>query len=378
MRPEVGKGRIRLGLVGGGPGSFIGAVHRIAAEMDRKIELVAGAFSSSAERSRGAAKDYAIDPDRAYASLDDMLTGEAGRADGIEMVAIATPNHLHLSQAKAALAAGIAVMSDKPATATLAEARELADAVASSAAPYRLTFTYTGYPMVREARARIAAGEIGSVRKVVVEYYQGWLSDRLEDLGNKQAGWRVDPARAGLGGCIGDIGVHAFNIAEFVTGDRVTAINPDLAAVVENRPLDDDCTVMMRFAGGARGLLAASQIATGERNNLRIRVFGTKGNIAWSHEEADRLLITDPIGSLLTIFGGGNAAGVDAAAATRIPAGHPEGYLEAFGNLYKDFACLLRGEGGELLPGIEEGLRSMAFVDNAVRANGGGWTELTI
>lgn len=369
---------IRMGLVGGGPGSFIGPVHRIAAELDRRIVLVAGAFSSDAARSQAAAATYGLSPDRAYSSLEAMIAGEAGRPDGIEMVAIATPNHLHLPQARMALAAGLAVMSDKPATATLAEARELAEVVASARQPYRLTFTYTGYPMVREMRARIAAGEISQVRKVVVEYFQGWLSDRVEDHGSKQAAWRVDPAQAGLGGCIGDIGVHAFNIAEFVTGDVVVAINPELAAVVDGRALDDDCTVLLRFGGGARGILAASQIATGERNNLRLRVFGETGNMEWSHEASDRLTLTDAGGSTRTLFAGSGAVGPAAVAASRLPAGHPEGYLEAFGNLYRDFAGLLRGEPAPQLPGIADGLRSMAFVETAVRCNGQGWTKLYI
>jgi len=368
---------IRLGLVGGGPGSFIGGVHRIAAEMDRRIVIVAGAFSSDAGRSREAGAGYGVDVDRAYPDLDTMLAREAARPDGIEMVAITTPNHLHLPQARAALAAGLAVMSDKPATATLAEARELADAVGGAAQPYALTFTYTGYPMIREAKARIAAGDIGAVRKVVVEYFQGWLADRIEDQGNRQAAWRVDPAKAGLGGCIGDIGVHAFNLAEFVVGTQVTAINAELATMVEGRALDDDCTILLRFDGGARGILAASQICTGERNNLTLRVYGERGSIAWHHEASDRLILSDADGSMRTLFAGGSAVGTSAAAAARLPAGHPEGYLEAFANLYRDFADLVRGKPAPLLPGIAEGLRSMTFVDRAVRNNGQGWVELT-
>lgn len=367
---------IALGLVGGGPGSFIGAVHRTAAELDGRIRLVAGAFSSDADRSRAAAAGYGIDPARAYPDLATMLAREAERPDGIRMATIATPNHLHLDQARAALHAGIAVMSDKPATATLDEALALRDVVAASDAPYRLTFTYTGYPMVREARARIAAGEIGAVRKVVVEYFQGWLSDRVEDSGNRQAAWRVDPARAGLGGCIGDIGVHAFNLAEFVTGGQVAQLSADLAAVVPGRALDDDCTVLLRFADGARGILAASQIATGARNDLRLRVFGERGNLDWSHEAANRLTITHPDGSTHTLHAGSGTLGRDAAAATRLPAGHPEGYIEAFANLYRDFARLLSGEPAPLLPDIGAGVRSMAFIERAVRNNGRGWVEL--
>lgn len=366
---------IRAALVGGGAGAFIGPVHRIAAELDGQIRLVAGAFSSKPERSFEAGARYGIAGDRAYSDYATLISRECQREDGAEMVIIATPNHLHLSIARAALNAGLAVMSDKPATASLSEARELAGLVAGAARPYRLTFTYTGYPMVREMRARIAQGAVGRVRKVVAEYFQGWLAEAIEGE-NKQAAWRTDPARSGVGGCIGDIGVHAFNLAEFVTGDHVNSISADLAAVVEGRQLDDDCTVLLRFAGGARGILAASQIATGERNNLRLRVYGDCGALEWSHETSDRLTLTTADGVVSTIWAGTGLPGADAQAATRLPAGHPEGYLEAFANLYRDFARLLRGEEAPLLPGIEAGVRSMAFVDTAVRANGAGWVEL--
>ncbi|WP_326522992.1 Gfo/Idh/MocA family protein [Sphingomonas sp.] len=369
---------LRLGLVGGGPGSFIGPVHRIAAEMDREIVLVAGAFSSDAARSLEAGRGFGIDPARAYPDLDTMIAAEGRRADGIEMIAIATPNHLHLSQASAALAAGLGVMSDKPPTATLAEARDLATAVGRASRPYGLTFTYTGYPMVREARARIAAGEIGRVRKVIVEYLQGWLSQPIEADGDRQAVWRVDPSRAGIGGCIGDIGVHAFNLAEFVTGDAVAELDADLAAVVPGRALDDDATVLLRFRGGARGIMIASQVATGERNNLRLRIFGERGGIDWCHETADRLALTDADGSIRTIWGGSAAIGGDARAVSRLPAGHPEGYLEAFANIYRDFARRMRGEDAPLLPGVDAGVRAMAFVETAVRANQAGWMELDV
>lgn len=366
---------VRLGLVGGGPGAFIGPVHRVAAELDGEIHLVAGAFSADPARSSEAGKGYGIDPDRAYPSLDAMLTRERERADGIQMIAIATPNHLHFPAAKAALEAGIAVMSDKPATATLDEAVELAALVERTGVPYRLTYTYTGYPMVREMRERITNGAIGHVRKVIVEYLQGWLSDPIEDV-NKQAGWRVDPARAGTGGCIGDIGVHAFNLLEFVTGDIVTEINADLAAVVKGRVLDDDCNVALRLGRGSRGLLLASQVATGERNNLRIRVFGTHGAIEWCHEACDRLTINGEDGMVSTLWAGSRLAGATAHAATRLPTGHPEGYFEAFANLYRDFAGLLKGRPAPLLPGIACGVRSLAFVDAAVRNNGVGWVPL--
>lgn len=366
--------RVRLGLVGGGPGAFIGPVHRIAAELDRRIELVAGAFSSDAGRSRAAGEAYGVDPARAYESVEAMIAAEAQRPDGIEMLAVATPNHLHLAAARAGLEAGLAVLSDKPATATLAEAEDLAAIVARTGGLYGLTYTYTGYPMVREARARIAAGELGTIRKVVVEYLQGWLAEPIEREGQKQAAWRVDPAKAGQGGCIGDIGVHAFNLAEFVVGAPVEAILPDLAAVVPGRALDDDATVLLRFSGGARGILAASQVATGERNGLRLRVWGDKGGLDWSHEACDRLSLVSADGSVRTLFGGSGAVGADAAAASRLPAGHPEGYLEAFANLYRDFAGAVRGGERGLVPGIADGLRSMRFVAAAV--TGDGWIPL--
>jgi predicted dehydrogenase len=368
--------RIRMGLIGGGPGAFIGPVHRLAAEMDRRIELVAGAFSSDPARSLAAGEAYGIDPARAYPSVEAMIAAEAQRPDAIQMVVIATPNHLHLPAAKAALDAGLAVMSDKPATATLAQAQELAALLADKGGLYGLTFTYAGYPMIREAKARIAAGEIGRVRKVVAEYYQGWLAQPIEQDGNKQAGWRTDPKRAGQGGCIGDIGVHAFNLAEFVVGDAVEQVNADLGIVVPGRALDDDMTVLLRFANGARGMVGASQIATGERNNLTLRIYGETGAIRWSHEAADRLIITDADGSDRTLWAGSGHVGDWAARAVRVPAGHPEGYLEAFANLYRDFADRMAGEDAPLLPGIAEGLRSMRFVSACVEGNGKGWVQL--
>ncbi|HWI87558.1 MAG TPA: Gfo/Idh/MocA family oxidoreductase [Sphingomonas sp.] len=367
---------LRLGLVGGGPGAFIGPVHRLAAEMDREILLVAGAFSSDAARSSAAGEQYGLDPRRAYPSYDAMIAGERSRADGIEAVAIATPNHLHLSVARAALEAGLAVISDKPATATLEEALELQAVVARCGRPYALTYTYTGYAMVREMRARVMAGAIGKVRKIHVEYLQGWLTQAIERDGNRQAAWRVDPAKAGLGGCIGDIGVHAFNLVEFVVDARVTAISADLATVVPGRQLDDDCTVLLRFDDGARGVLIASQVATGERNNLRLRVYGEEGALEWCHEAADRLTMTGLDGEVRTIWQGSGLVGPEASRVSRLPAGHPEGYLEAFANIYRDFAKRLRGGDAPLLPGIEEGVRSMRFVATAVGANSPEWLEL--
>lgn len=369
--------RLRMGMIGGGPGSFIGPIHRIAAELDREIELVAGVFSSDASRSAQAGESYRIDPARAYPDLDAMFAAERARADGIDFVAIVTPNHHHLPAARAALAAGLPVISDKPATATLAQARELAGHVAAAGLPYALTHTYSGYPLVREARARIAAGALGAIRKVVVEYPQGWLAG---EASGKQAEWRVDPAKSGPGGCIGDIGTHAFQLAEFISGLKVTEILADLGAVVPGRPVDDDCTVLLRFENGARGVLLASQIEVGEMNGLRIRLYGEKGGLVWKQEVPNTLALHTLDGRTEVIHAGGAQLGPDAASRTRTPTGHPEGYLEAFANIYRDFAAVLRGEAAPLLPGIEDALRGMTFVDTAVTASKAraGWTALTV
>lgn len=369
--------RLRMGMIGGGPGSFIGPIHRIAAELDREIELVAGAFSSDGARSREAGESYRIDPARAYPSLDAMLAAERQRDDGIDFVSIVSPNFHHLPAARAALAAGIPVISDKPATATLAEARELAACVAAAGLPYALTHTYSGYPLVREARARVLAGALGQVRKIVVEYPQGWLAG--EAVG-KQAEWRTDPARSGPGGCIGDIGTHAFQLAEFISGLKVTELLADLDAVVPGRAVDDDCTVLLRYENGARGVLLASQIEVGEMNGLRIRLYGEKGGLAWKQEVPNTLTLHTLDGRTEVIHAGGAQLGPDAASRTRTPTGHPEGYLEAFANLYRDFAAVLRGEAAPLLPGIEDALRGMTFVDTAVAASKAraGWVSLTV
>lgn len=369
--------RLRMGLIGGGPGSFIGPIHRLAAEMDREIELVAGAFSSSAEKSRIAGEDYRIDPARAYPDIATMIAQEAARADGIDFVAITTPNHMHLPAAKAALEAGLAVICDKPATTTLSEAHELAAIVEASGKPFALTYTYSGYPLVREARARIAAGALGPIRKVVVEYPQGWLAK--PDTG-KQAEWRGDPSRSGIGGCVADIGVHAFHLAEFVTGLRVTQILADLGTVVPGRVVDDDCQILLRFDNGARGALLASQISVGERNGLTIRVYGEKAGLRWRQDYPNHLWLFHDTGRSELIQAGDPDLGEDARRATRTPGGHPEGYLEAFANLYRDFAKVLRGQDGALVPGMEDGLRGMALIETAVRASakGAGWTDFTV
>jgi predicted dehydrogenase len=368
--------KLRMGMVGGGPGAFIGPVHKIAAELDGKIELVAGAFSQSAERSRAAGAGFAIDPARAYSSYDRMFEAEKQRTDGIDFVVIATPNHLHLPVAKAALGAGIAVMSDKPATATYDEVLELESVVNKAALPYGLTHTYAGYSLVREARALLAAGALGPIRKVAVEYLQGWLSAPLEASGQKQAAWRSDPTLNGPGGCIGDIGTHAFHLVEYVTGLKVTSIHAALATVVAGRRLDDDCNALVRLEGGASGTLMASQVAAGERNGLRLRVYGEKGSIEWRQEDPNRLSVKWLDGPEEIRHAGGGYLGADARAVTRLPGGHPEGYIEAFAVLYREFADGLiawrqdRSQAMPVtLPGIQAGVRGMRFIERAIESS---------
>jgi len=367
--------RLRMGMIGGGPGAFIGPIHRIAAELDREIELAAGAFSSQAEKSTEAGVSYRIDPARAYPDVETMLREEASREDGIDFVSVVSPNHHHFAATSAAISAGFPVISDKPMTATLEDAAKLAQLVEASGLPYGLTYTYSGYPLAREMRSRVASGELGAIRKVVVEYPQGWLSQPAE---GKQAEWRVDPDRAGAGGCIGDIGVHAFHLAEFVTGLKVTRILADLASVVPGRALDDDCTVLLRFENGARGVLLASQIEIGELNGIRIRLYGDKAGMSWKQEEPNTLTIHRLDGRTELIRSGDAQIGASVAASIRTPGGHPEGYLEAFANLYRDFAKQVRGEDGSLLPGAADGLRGMKFIDTAVRASAAeaGWVDL--
>lgn len=375
--------KLRMGMVGGGPGAFIGPVHRMAAELDGKIELVAGAFSQSAEKSREAGEMYKIDAARAYADYKTMLEAERKRADAIDFVAIVTPNHLHLPVAMASLAAGFPVMSDKPATATYAEAAELEMAVAKSGLPYGLTHTYAGYALVRDARALCAAGELGEIRKVAVEYLQGWLSQPIEKTGQKQAGWRVDPALSGPGGCIGDIGTHGFHLIEYVTGLKATAIHATLRSVVEGRRVDDDCTAMFKLNNGAYATLLASQIATGERNSVRIRVYGTKASLSWAQEDPNYLHLLHADGREEVRHASGRYLSADARAVTRFPGGHPEGYLEAFAVLYREFADALIAwrEKHNLqlpatLPGIEAGVRGMRFIDRAIESSKGeSWVE---
>lgn len=370
---------LTFAMIGGGPGSFIGPVHRIAAELDRSFRLVAGAFSSSPEKSKQAGETYGLSPDRAYSSIDELIQGERRRPDPADMIAIVTPNHMHFPAARAALEAGFPVMCDKPMTLTLGEAETLERIVRRTGIPFGLTHTYSGYPLVREMKDRIAKGEIGKVRKIAVEYLQGWLSDRTEDTDNRQAAWRTDPKRSGVGGCIGDIGTHAFHLAEFVTGLRTTEMLADLDAVVPGRALDDDCSILLRYENGARGSLLSSQIAFGERNGLFLRVYGDRGAMEWRQEEPNSLTIHRPGGLSEIIHAATAAIGDLARAATRIPAGHPEGYLEAFANLYRDFAEQIRvPDSGTLVPGVIDGVRGMRFIETAVRASQerSGWVSL--
>jgi predicted dehydrogenase len=378
--------RLRLGMVGGGRGAFIGGVHRIAARLDDQYKLVAGALSSDPVRAQQSAADLHIAPDRSYASFAEMAQREAARPDGIAVVAIVTPNHLHHAAARAFLDAGIHVICDKPMTRTVEEAEDLAAAVARTGRVFVLTHNYTGYPMVRQAREMIAAGELGAIRVVQVEYPQAWLTTRLEATGQKQAEWRTDPARSGDGGSLGDIGTHAFNLAEFVTGLRCIELAAELSIFVPGRRLDDDAQLLLRFAGGARGALWSSQVAPGNENALRIRVYGEAGGLEWAQESPNRLLYT-PFDQPRRIFTrAGSGTGAAAAHATRIPAGHPEGYLEGFAQLYRDAAELIRAreEGRSpdpnpaLLPGVHDGVRGMRFIAAAVassRANA-AWIKL--
>jgi predicted dehydrogenase len=369
--------RLRLGMVGGGRGAFIGAVHRMAARLDDRYELVAGALSSDPVRARESGADLLLAPDRCYASVEEMVDAERARADRIDAVAIVTPNHLHYAPAKAFLEAGFHVICDKPLTTTIADADDLLATAERTRRVFAVTYNYTGYPLVRHARELIAGGELGSLRVVQVEYAQDWLAQSLESEGHKQAAWRTDPARSGVAGAIGDIGTHAFHLAEFVTGARVTQIAADLTTQVAGRKLDDNANMMLRLANGARGSLWASQVAVGDENGLRLRVYGEKAGVEWSQETPNSLKLTRHGSPPQIITRGGPAAGAAAAAATRIPAGHPEGYLEAFAQLYGDIADLIAATdaGGApaanaaLVPTVRDGARGVRFIHAAVESS---------
>lgn len=368
--------RIRLGMVGGGQGAFIGGVHRFAARLDDRYELVAGALSSNSKRAAASARDLGIGEDRSYTDFADMATKEAARPDGIEAVAIVTPNHLHFDPAKAFLETGIHVICDKPVTTTLAQTKELAQIIERSGKLFVLTHNYTGYPMIRQMREMIASGEIGKLRHVQAEYAQDWLTEAVETRGAKGAEWRTDPARSGAGGAIGDIGTHAFNLAAFVTGEVPDRLYADLTSFVPGRTLDDSANILLRYKSGAKGMLWASQIAVGNENSLSLRVYGDKGGLEWHHAAIDQLWFT-PYGEpkrLITRNGAG--AGQAAYRVSRIPSGHPEGYLEGFANIYSEAAeAILAAREGRtpspdvVYPGITEGIAGLAFIEAAVQSS---------
>ena len=376
---EDGSRRIRLGMVGGGTGAFIGGVHRIAARLDNDYELVAGALSSNPDTAKTSAADLGIAPDRAYADYNEMATAEAAREDGIEAVSIVTPNHMHVGPAKAFLEAGIHVICDKPLSNTLEAAQELAAVKPKNGAKFLLTHNYTGYPMVRQARQMIAEGKLGTLRVVQVEYPQDWLTVEVH---NKQADWRTDPKRSGAGGCIGDIGTHAYNLARFMSGLELDSLAADLTSFVEGRLVDDNVHIMLRFKGGAKGMLWASQVAPGNENGLNIRIYGDKGGVEWNQENPNRMWFS-PFGQppqLLT-RGGPLPAGIEGAdgTGTRVPSGHPEGYLEAFATIYGEFANVIRqGSDNPMLPSLADGVEGVQFITAAIKSseNDAKWTRL--
>ena len=380
--------RLRLGMVGGGRGAFIGAVHRLCARMDDSWELVAGALSSDPQRGRESAADLMIAADRAYPDYRAMAAAEAGRPDRIDAVSVVTPNDSHHAIARAFLDRGIHVICDKPMTNSLEDALDLVEIVRKTGLVFGLTHNYTGYPMVRQARDMVAAGELGRLRLIQVEYVQDWLSTKLEDTGHKQAGWRTDPGRSGIGGSLGDIGTHAHNLAGFVGGLPLQKLAADLASFVPGRRLDDNAHVMLRYADGARGLLWASQVAPGNENALRLRVYGEKGGLDWSQEHPNQLRFAALGKAPQTLSRAAGTLGAAAGHATRVPAGHPEGYLEAFANLYKDLAEQIRAkaEGREadplslFVPTVEDGARGVRFIHAAVESSnrGGVWVDATL
>jgi len=378
--------RIRLGMVGGGEGAFIGGVHRIAARLDDHYQLVAGALASTAPKAKRSGRALGLADDRSYGDFATMATAEAARADGIEVVAIVTPNHLHVPVAEAFLNAGIHVICDKPLATIAKDARRLQSLAAKRGLVFAVTYNYTGYPMVRQARQMVREGLLGDIRVVQVEYAQDWLTDKLEATGQKQADWRTDPARSGAGGCVGDIGTHAYQLAGYVSGLAASELCAELSTFVEGRRLDDNVQVMLRFTGGARGALWASQVAPGNENNLRLRVYGSKGGLAW-HQEQPNQLQWSPFGQpTQTISRATGAANTDAARVTRIPAGHPEGYLEAFATLYGEIAQAIRAarpggakaDAAMQFPGLVDGVRGVEFIEAAVAssARGGRWLKL--
>jgi predicted dehydrogenase len=381
--------RLRYGMIGGGRDAFIGAVHRMAARLDDQYELVAGALSADPEKARLSGRDLGLDPARIYGGFEEMAKAEAARPDGIEAAVIVTPNHLHAPVAKAFLAAGIDVICDKPLSLTMEEAYDLVKRARDSKLVFAVTHHNTGYPMVRQAREMIAAGELGKLRIVHAAYIQDWLTQPIDAEGQKQAEWRTDPARAGLSACLADIGVHAYNLTQFVTGMDAAGVLADLATFVPGRRLDDNAHVLLRYANGAKGVLMASQVAPGNPNNLSLKVYGDRAGLEWSGEAPEVLRFT-PFGEPTRILlrgGPGNTA--EARRGSRIPAGHPEGFLEAFANLYRDAASLIRARragqppdplAAASVPTVIDGAKGMRFVEAAVQSSraDGKWVSAAL
>jgi predicted dehydrogenase len=380
--------KIRMGMVGGGRDAFIGGVHRIAANIDGQIEMVCGAFSSSPEKSKLSGQDFYLDPDRVYGSYEEMILREKELPEDVRMdfISIVTPNHMHYGPAKMALENGFHVVCDKPLSFDLDEAKDLVKIVNNSGLVFALTHNYTGYPMVKQAKMMVANGELGEIRKVVVEYPQGWLSQLIESSDQKQAAWRTDPKRSGIAGAMGDIGTHAENLAEYITGLKISELCADISTIVPGRLLDDDGNVLLRFDNGARGILFASQISVGEENSLKIRAYGTKAGIEWAQMEPNTLLVKHQDKPTQIYRTGKGDLYPEAQAHTRIPAGHPEGYLEAFANIYRNFAkCVqARIDGQEVdpiykdFPTVEDGLRGMEFIYKVIESGNSAqkWIKL--
>lgn len=364
-------------MVGGGLDAFIGGVHRRAAALDSELKLVAGALSRDPDIARQSGEAYGLAPERTYETIEELIQSETALdpAIRVQLVTIVTPNFVHYEQAEACLRAGFHVLVEKPMTMTSAQAQQLRDLAAESKLVCAVMYNYTGYPMVREARARVAAGELGEIRKVFVEYHQGWLSSKVEEQGVQQAEWRTDPKRAGLGGALGDIGSHAENLTSFITGLEIESISADLTSFVPGRALDDDASVLLRFQGGAKGVLTASQICAGEGNGLSIRIYGSKGGLRWQQQTPESLELLSLDGPAREIVRSGPANGPAAEASSRIPVGHPEGFIEAFANIYRGIAELIQtkdssdaGSLGSLVPDAEAGRRGVRFVELCVQS----------
>jgi predicted dehydrogenase len=361
-------------MVGGGSGAFIGAVHRLAAQLDGEARLVAGALSSTAERAMMSGREIGLARERTYPDWRTMLNAERTRPDPIDAVVIVTPNHAHFEPALASIEAGFHVAIDKPMVIEPAHATALEAAAAKHGRVVAVTYNYTGYPLVRAARERIARGDLGTVRKVIVEYHQGWLATDLAGSGQKQAAWRGDPALAGAG-ALGDIGTHAENLAKFVTGLKIESLAAEVRTIVPGRRVDDDALVRLRFAGGAIGHISLSQVCVGEENGLTLRVYGDKGGLSWRQEQPNELGVNSLEGERRVITRGSAAAGPMAAAGTRLPPGHPEGFIEAFANVYRGIFSAIRGEGDAVYPDVSEGAAGVRFVDGALRS-GGQWVDV--